>query len=104
MIELSPICNELFKEISSTKNTVIHSSEGARAIRNHNKLLSSYGGCVGVKTGYTKKSGRSLVSAAERGGALLISVTIDAPDDWSDHKKLLDFGFSYLKESEIFTE
>ncbi len=96
--------NPTFKEISSTQKTVIHSSVGARAIKNHNKLLSSYNGCIGVKTGYTKKSGRSLVSAAERGGVLLISVTIDAPDDWSDHKKLFDYGFSYLKESEPITE
>ena len=53
-------------------------------------------GVIGGKTGYTKKSGRSLASAAERDGNTLICVTINAPDDWNDHKKLFDFGFSQI--------
>jgi D-alanyl-D-alanine carboxypeptidase/D-alanyl-D-alanine carboxypeptidase (penicillin-binding protein 5/6) len=65
---------------------------------NHNKLLKSYDGCIGVKTGYTKKSGRSLVSAAERDGLTLIAVTINAPDDWRDHTALLDYGYSLLEK------
>jgi D-alanyl-D-alanine carboxypeptidase len=88
------IKNPLFLEIASTKRAEIISSLKNRTLVNHNKLLSSYEGCVGVKTGYTKKSGRSLVSAAERNGKMLISVTINAPDDWIDHKRMLDFGFS----------
>ncbi len=88
--------NPTFKEIVSTKKAVIDSSLKSRLIMNHNKLLSYYDGCIGVKTGYTKKSGRSLVGAAEKDGLTLISVTIDAPDDWADHKKLLDYGFSVM--------
>ena len=68
-------------------------NENGRLVVNHNKLLRSYSGAVGVKTGYTKKSGRCLVSAAERDGALLIAVTLSAPNDWQDHTALLDFGF-----------
>ena len=49
-------------------------------------------------SGFTKKSGRCLVGAAERDGITLISVTLNAPDDWNDHAALLDFGFS-LKET-----
>ena len=86
--------NTTFKEISSTKKIEIESSEETRLLVNHNKLLSSYDGCIGVKTGYTKKSGRSLVSAAQKGDKLLICVTINAPDDWNDHTKLLNYGFS----------
>ena len=92
--------NEKFKEIVSTYKITIQSSTTERLLVNHNKLLTGYDGCIGVKTGYTKKSGRSLVSAAERNGVTLISVTIDDPDDWIDHKKMLDYGFSRYKTSE----
>lgn len=61
---------------------------------NHNRLLREYEGCTGVKTGFTKLSGRCLVSAAERDGALYIAVTLNSPNDWSEHKKMLDYAFS----------
>ena len=48
---------------------------------------------IGGKTGFTKKSGRCLVSVAERDGLRLIAVTLNAPDDWRDHATLYDFGF-----------
>lgn len=71
----------------------------ARTLTNHNRLLWSYPDSIGVKTGFTKKSGRCLVSAAKRGGVTLIAVTLNAPDDWSDHKEMLDYGFSVCKSS-----
>ena len=61
---------------------------------NHNKLLWRYEGCNGVKTGYTRKSGRCLVSTATRNGIELIAVTLAAPNDWADHESMLDLGFS----------
>ena len=60
--------------------------------------LKRYKGALGVKTGYTKRSGRSLVGYAERDGIRLISVTINAPDDWNDHEKMLNFGFALQKD------
>jgi D-alanyl-D-alanine carboxypeptidase len=45
-----------------------------RLLINHNRLLKSIDGCIGVKTGYTKSNGRCLVSAAERDGLRLIAV------------------------------
>ncbi len=69
-----------------------------RTLKNHNKLLWNYEGTIGVKTGYTKKSGRCLVSAALRGEEYLIAVTLSDPNDWSDHTALLDYGFSLLSE------
>lgn len=68
-----------------------------RYLTNHNRLLKEYEGCIGVKTGFTKKAGRCLVSAAERDGVRLIVVTLNAPDDWNDHKELFDYGFSQVK-------
>ncbi len=68
-----------------------------RRYTNHNKLLSMYEDCTGVKTGFTKKSGRCLVSAAERDGVRLIAVTLNAPDDWNDHQAMLNYGFLQLE-------
>lgn len=88
--------NELFCTIVATKNKTILTDNGktARSLSNHNRLLRSYEDCVGVKTGFTKNSGRCLVSAAKRNGMLLIAVSLDAPDDWRDHTAMLDYGFS----------
>lgn len=88
--------NEVFRKICSTQKTTIRrdSKESARLLINHNKLLARYDGCFGIKTGFTKTSGRCLVSGAERDGLSLIAVTLNAPDDWNDHETLLDYGFS----------
>lgn len=91
--------NPKFRSICSEKSERVYYGNPpyARTLYNHNRLLSSYEGAIGVKTGFTKKSGRCLVSAAERDGVTLIAVTLNAPDDWNDHKKLLDYGFSVAK-------
>lgn len=86
--------NPDFREAAGTKSA----SFGQRVLTNHNKLLWSYAGANGVKTGYTRAAGRILVSSAERGGRLLIAVTICDPDDWNDHVKLLDYGFSAFEK------
>ena len=68
-----------------------------RTLYNSNKLLKMYDGCIGVKTGFTDSARRCLVSAAERDGCTIIAVTLNAPDDWNDHMKLLDYGFERVK-------
>ena len=85
-IALHAMQNELFRTIVSTRKTTIpHSGEDAeRLLVNHNKLLRIYEDCIGVKTGFTKRSGRCLVSAAERDGVELIAVTLNAPNDWDE--------------------
>ena len=101
--------NETFRKICSTKKTVIKrdSKESARLLTNHNKMLSLYDGAFGIKTGFTKISGRCLVSGAEKNGLSFIAVTLNAPDDWNDHKAMLDLAFSLyekrvlLKKGEI---
>ena len=98
VITAAALENDTFKEICSTYKQRVHSvfGEKERIFVNHNKLLRLYDGAIGVKTGYTKKCGRCLVGAAEKDGLILISVTLDAPNDWTDHKKMLDFGFDTL--------
>jgi len=88
--------NPVFRRISSTYKTTIpmNNDEGTRVLINHNRLLKTYDGAIGVKTGYTRRCGRCLVSAAERDGVAIIAVTLSAPDDWADHSAMLDYGFS----------
>ena len=84
--------------VGTVKATVPQGDQpDARLLVNHNRLLRSYDGAIGVKTGFTKKSGRCLVSAAERDGVRLIAVTLNAPDDWRDHTAMLDYGFAQFR-------
>ncbi|MCI8497501.1 MAG: D-alanyl-D-alanine carboxypeptidase [Clostridiales bacterium] len=95
--------NEKFSSISATKSTTVTFGNPPREVwlSNHNRLLKEYDGTIGVKTGFTKKSGRCLVSCAERDGVRLVVVTLNAPDDWNDHKRLFDYGFDQLTDTEL---
>lgn len=88
--------NPEFAEICSQKKAKLTYGNPpyARTLTNHNKLLWKYSDSVGIKTGFTKKSGRCLVSAAKRNGVTLIAVTLNAPDDWNDHISMFEYGFS----------
>lgn len=94
--------NPTFRTVVSTYKTTIGAQTGTPILLvNHNKMLRLYDGAIGVKTGYTKKCGRCLVSAAERDGLTMIAVTIDAPDDWNDHIRLLDLGYRTLENRHL---
>ena len=97
LIAAEALGNDTFRKISSTYKYTFNIGDKTRVIVNHNKLLRAYDGCIGVKTGYTRKSGRCLVSAAERNGVTLIAVTLNDPDDWNDHSDMLDYGFNELE-------
>ncbi|MBE6598410.1 MAG: D-alanyl-D-alanine carboxypeptidase [Ruminococcaceae bacterium] len=88
--------NETFAKIVSTyKKTIpLHGDEGVRLLLNHNRLLKQYDDVIGVKTGFTKRSGRCLVSAARRDDFTVVAVTLNAPDDWKDHRAMQEYGFS----------
>ena len=92
--------NDSFAEIVSTVKRVVplHNGEASRLLINHNRLLREYDDIIGVKTGYTKKCGRTLVSAAERDGVRLICVTLNDGNDWMDHRALLDYAYSLYGE------
>ena len=81
---------EELRTIVSTRSIFI----AGRSLTNHNKLLWRYEGCTGLKTGYTDEAGRTLVSSALRDGQELIAVTLNAPNDWTDHAALFDYGFA----------
>lgn len=84
---------KLAEIVATQKKSIATDADNTRYLTNHNRLLRAYNGCIGVKTGYTKRSGRCLVSAAEKNGVRLIAVTLNAPNDWQDHTDMLDYGF-----------
>ena len=95
--------DSVLKIVKERKATIPHDGiPDKRLLVNHNKLLSSYDGAIGLKTGFTKKTGRTLVSAAKRDGLTLIAVTLDAPSDWNDHTLMLDFGFEAFEKRVFF--
>ncbi len=98
LIAADAIKNDNFLKIVSTKQKTFNTEYNTRTYVNHNKLLRLYDGCIGIKTGFTKKSGRCLVGAALRDGLTLISVTLDAPSDWNDHRLMFDYGYDALQK------
>lgn len=91
MARLGAAClqNPTVAKITATRSITL---EG-RSFTNHNKLLWLYPGCTGMKTGYTRQAGRTLVSSAEKDGQTLVCVTLNDRNDWADHQALLDYGF-----------
>ena len=81
--------NPTFRRICASKTAAV----GQRTMENHNRLLRQVEGCIGLKTGYTKAAGRTLVSCAERDGCRLVAVTLCDGDDWADHAALYEYGF-----------
>lgn len=98
--------NESFAAAASAKSATLcyGNPPYKRTLTNHNKLLRSFDGAVGVKTGFTKKAGRCLVSAARRDGKYVIAVTLNDPDDWKDHKNMLEYGLNAVKITQISPE
>ncbi len=98
--------NEEFANAVKTQRAVLNYGNPPyrRSLTNHNKLLKTFEGAIGVKTGFTKKSGRCLVSAAERDSKRVICVTLNDPNDWADHKQLLEHGLSAIRLTEIVPE
>lgn len=108
LANLARVCmdNPLFKEAASTKAITLEYGNPPyrRTLTNHNKLLKIFEGAVGVKTGFTKKAGRCLVSCAEREGKRVIAVTLKDPNDWEDHINLLNYGLEKVQTTVITPE
>src|ERR687894_364287 len=70
-------------------------ADGRYEFRNNNRMLRTYEGIVGGKTGYDDDAGWCLINVAERNGRRVIAVTMNgvAPDDWyDDNRVLLDYA------------
>ncbi len=88
--------NSTFCEIVATKRKNLSAGENGhpRTLVNHNKFLNMYEGCIGVKTGFTKATGRCLVTSVKKDEMTFVCVTLNASDDWNDHRQLYDKAFS----------
>ncbi|TEB06756.1 D-alanyl-D-alanine carboxypeptidase DacB precursor [Pelotomaculum schinkii] len=96
--------NQVFKQIIGTRNIIIESSMGTRHLSNTNRLLWSYYGADGVKTGTTVEAGCCLVASAARDGRKLISVVLNSDDRWTDSIKLLDYGFERFESLRVIDQ
>ncbi len=88
--------NEDFADLTAKKSVTVDfvKPETHRVTyNNHNRLLSQYENCTGGKTGYTKSTGRCLVTSAQYEGMRLIAVTLNDRNDWEDHISLYEYGF-----------
>lgn len=94
--------NNDFAEIVKTKRIKIcEEKENERLLVNKNKLLSKMDCCIGVKTGFTKKAGRCLVSACEKDGLKLVCVVLDCGPMFEESEDLFNLAYNQFKKVEI---
>ncbi len=95
LISCYAIKNPTFKEIVSTKSAKISFSthDYVRHITNKNKLLFKLEGCTGIKTGYTKKAGRCLVTSCNRNGMEIVSVVLNCAPMFERSSDLINNTF-----------
>lgn len=105
--------NPTFAKIVSTKNYVIDATNKSdkRYLTNKNRLLTSLEGCCGVKTGYTSKAGRCLVSASKRNDCTIVCVVLNCGPMFEESSALINSAFSQYnykkiidKNKEIYNE
>ena len=91
--------NETFRTITGTKRKVIPwvGNEYSRVLENKNKLLTTYEGATGGKTGYTSKAGRCLAFSARRDGLELIGTVLNCPTWFDTATTMLDYGFDNFR-------
>ncbi|MBR4290519.1 MAG: D-alanyl-D-alanine carboxypeptidase [Oscillospiraceae bacterium] len=87
--------NETFRKIVGTAKMQIpwENHDYARVLSNKNRLLTTYDGSTGIKTGYTNKAGRCLVFSAMRNGMELIGCVLNCQDWFGQAESILDMGF-----------
>lgn len=95
--------NETLAPIFAMKSASIRLGDPKRlvTVANHNRLLQLYPDAIGLKTGFTKKAGRCLVSAARKDGVTFIVVTLNCPDDWDDHMNLYNAAFAKVESVDL---
>ena len=95
--------NPIFQEVVSTKNYVIETTNKSdkRYLTNKNKLLSTLDGCCGVKTGYTSKAGRCLVSACSREERTTVCVVLNCGPMFEESTTLLNSSFEDFENVKI---
>ena len=94
IISMEAMKNSVFHEIAGSKTWQAHrSSDSYCYFYNKNQVVHKYKGGNGIKIGYTKSSGRTLVASAERDGRFLICVVMNAPNWFNDAYQLMDTAY-----------
>lgn len=109
MIMKKALENEIFARITATKEKTIswNNNTWGRGLRNHNKLLWSYPGITGGKTGYTRAAGPCLIASASKGKRKVIAVVLNSASKnikYRETRELLDYGINNFKEKIIINK
>jgi len=104
LISRYALYNQEFSSVVSKRFEVIGQGTSKRHLKNTNKLLWSYPGCIGVKTGTTNAAGPCLVSAVEKNGRKCLAVVFNSPDRYGDSYRLLEYGINNFTPATIFKE
>lgn len=95
LIARAAMGNDTFRKIVSTQRVEIPWAGRSynRQLKNKNRLLESYPGATGVKTGFTSRAGRCLVFGASRDGMELVGVVLNCSDWFDEAERLMDACF-----------
>ncbi len=88
--------NKTFREIFKTKKYTVKTNYKTYVWHNKNKLLNEEY-ITGGKTGFTEKARRTLVSTGSKNDVNIVVVTLNDPNDWSDHKSIYQNIFKNYK-------
>ncbi|WP_083958607.1 D-alanyl-D-alanine carboxypeptidase family protein [Herbidospora mongoliensis] len=95
LIARAGLQNKDFREYISTKTAKFPAPKGHYEIGNHNRMLWTYDGMIGVKNGWTSKAFGSFVGAAKRDGhTIIVSVMRHEESFWKDVEELMNWGFA----------
>jgi serine-type D-Ala-D-Ala carboxypeptidase (penicillin-binding protein 5/6) len=88
----------LFAAIVRTRRRVVEwrAPTYAKEWVNHNRMLFSYAGTYGVKTGYTRDAGGCLAIAVRRNGHAVIAVVLGSRNTWADMPRLVRAAFARI--------
>ncbi|MBR1747996.1 MAG: D-alanyl-D-alanine carboxypeptidase [Clostridia bacterium] len=92
--------NPMFREIVNTKFVTVGEGENKRYWSNKNKILTTFDGGNGIKTGFTKNAGRCLIASATREGKTVVSVVLNRYDMFSECRTMMEDAFSVIKSRE----
>lgn len=85
---------ELATMVATKKATFVDPRGAQRSLTNHVAMLNTYPGATGIKTGYTRRAGRTLVGSATRDGRTMIAAVFNIQDHYGWVTRLLDQGFA----------
>lgn len=98
LIAKAALSDNFFREIVSSKSATIGRDDYRRTIYNKNKMLKNYKYATGIKTGYTKKAGRCLVTSSDKNGFNLVSVVLNCGPMYERSEELLEDAYYEYKK------